>query len=447
MANRAFRRELSPRIDPRELFESLSAHHEVALWIDQCGQLMEGHTVIATGDLITLEGGKAWEQLRELWHSTTIEQPSGESPLGLAVVVPYDAAHHLLSLSPETPGVESWNQPIRVVRVTQSVSIDRATGTATAWCLAAESSGLEAWITQVTALASTPPRHQSEKPVGQDSRAHWREGPERYRELISQAQASIRDGEAYQLCLTTQVTLETSVTDLELYETLRHSAPAPYQALLRLGEVSVVSASPETFLRLDRDGRATTRPIKGTRPRGATPREDRELVEELVSSDKERAENLMIVDLMRNDLLRVCRPDSISVSGLFEVETYSSVHQLVSTVHGVLREDCDGIDLMKACFPAGSMTGAPKQRAVELLAQLESGPRGIYSGTWGWLGSDETMELAMTIRTAVYSPGRVEVGVGGGITWSSVPVEEIAEVGHKARRLLEALGVSGIQYS
>ena len=294
---------------------------------------------------------------------------------------------------------------------------------------------------------SLSPGRAIQEPVVQDGCAHWRESPERYRDLIGQAREAIRDGEAYQMCVTTQVTVDTAVSDVELYETLRHSAPAPYQALMRLGEVSVVSASPETFLRLDRDGRATTRPIKGTRPRGATPEDDRELVEQLVSSDKERAENLMIVDLMRNDLLRVCRPESISVTGLFDVETYSSVHQLVSTVHGVLRDDCDGIDLITACFPAGSMTGAPKQRAVELLAQLESGPRGIYSGTWGWLGIDGTMELAMTIRTAVYSQGCVQVGVGGGITWSSVADDEIAEVGHKARKLLEALGVSGIQYS
>lgn len=447
MANRAFRRELSPRIDPRELFDALSAHHDVALWIDQCGPWVGGHTVIATGELIALEGDNSWEQLRGLWHSTRVDKPADESPLGLLVVIPYDAADHLLALPPDTPGVESWNQPIRVVRVTQSVSVDQATGTATAWCLGSDLGELDAWITQVTAMASHVFGPGSTQPRKEASRAQWREAPKRYRKLITQAQEAIRDGEAYQLCLTTQVTLETSVTDVELYETLRHSAPAPYQALMRLGDISVVSASPETFLRLDRGGLATTRPIKGTRPRGATPEEDRALVEELVSSDKERAENLMIVDLMRNDLLRVCRPDSIAVSGLFEVETYSSVHQLVSTVHGVLREDCDGIDLITACFPAGSMTGAPKQRAVELLAQLESGPRGIYSGTWGWLGSDGSMELAMTIRTAVYSPGRVEVGVGGGITWSSVPGEEIAEVGHKARRLLEALGVSGIQYS
>ena len=135
MANRAFRRELSPPVDSRTLFDAVSASNDVALWIDQCGQLMEGHTVIATGELITLEGRQAWEQLRELWQSNRGEQDGGGSPLGLFVVVPYDAAHHVLSLASNTPGVDSWNQPIRVVRVTHSVSIDRASGIATAWCL------------------------------------------------------------------------------------------------------------------------------------------------------------------------------------------------------------------------------------------------------------------------------------------------------------------------
>jgi Anthranilate/para-aminobenzoate synthases component I len=190
-----------------------------------------------------------------------------------------------------------------------------------------------------------------------------------------------------------------------------------------------------------------TRPIKGTRPRGATEREDLALVDQLVQSDKERAENLMIVDLMRNDFLRVCDTGSVSVEGLFEVETYRSVHQLVSTVSGQLREDCDGVDLIEACFPAGSMTGAPKHRAVTLLADMEQSTRGVYSGAWGWLLADGTMELAMTIRTAVFRGNTVSLGVGGGITWSSEPAEEIAEVGHKAAKLLGVLGVSTIQYS
>jgi para-aminobenzoate synthetase component I len=224
-------------------------------------------------------------------------------------------------------------------------------------------------------------------------------------------------------------------------------SPAPHQAMLRLGGVSMVSASPETFLRLDRDGTLTTRPIKGTRPRGVDAQDDRRLITELLESEKEQAENLMIVDLMRNDLLQVCDEDSVRVTGLFEVETFSTVHQLVSTVTGTLTRGADGIDAIRACFPAGSMTGAPKSRAVSLLAGWEAGPRGLYSGAWGWLRPDFSLELAMTIRTAVLAEGVVRIGTGGGITWSSKVDEEIAEVGHKAKRLLEALGVSTIAYS
>jgi para-aminobenzoate synthetase component 1 len=190
-----------------------------------------------------------------------------------------------------------------------------------------------------------------------------------------------------------------------------------------------------------------TRPIKGTRPRGESDELDRALIAELVESAKEQAENLMIVDLMRNDLQKVCETGSVSVTGLFEVETYSSVHQLVSTVEGTLREGADGVDALAACFPAGSMTGAPKHRAVTLLAEWESGPRGVYSGCFGWWRLDGSMEWAMTIRSALFSENGIDIGVGGGITWSSDVDQEIKEVGHKAKRLLEALGISGIQYS
>jgi len=209
----------------------------------------------------------------------------------------------------------------------------------------------------------------------------------------------------------------------------------------------LVSASPETFLTLDAKRTLRTRPIKGTRPRGATPAEDEALRHELLESAKEQAENLMIVDLMRNDLQKVCDTGSVTVSGLFEVETYSSVHQLVSTVEGTLRAGADGVDALAACFPAGSMTGAPKHRAVSLLSQWESAPRGVYSGCFGWWRLDGSMEWAMIIRSALFSARGIDIGVGGGITWSSDVDQEIKEVGHKATRLLEALGVSSIQYS
>jgi anthranilate/para-aminobenzoate synthase component I len=166
---------------------------------------------------------------------------------------------------------------------------------------------------------------------------------------------------------------------------------------------------------------------------------DAELAAELVANDKERAENLMIVDLMRNDLGRVSEPDDVVVAKLFDIESYASVHQLVSTVTAKLKPGLDVFDAITACFPAGSMTGAPKIRAMEILSQLEVGPRGIYSGCLGFIGFNGAADLAMTIRTIVFESGRATIGIGGGITIDSVPGEELAETKLKAKALLAAL--------
>jgi anthranilate/para-aminobenzoate synthase component I len=202
----------------------------------------------------------------------------------------------------------------------------------------------------------------------------------------------------------------------------------------------VVSASPEQFLETYEHGLISSKPIKGTRPRGLTPEEDSVIAQELRGNQKERAENLMIVDLMRNDLGQVCQTGSVEVSALFEVETYATVHQLVSTIKGRLREDAGVLDALSAAFPGGSMTGAPKLRAMQIIQQLEEEPRGIYSGAMGFIGSNGVAELSMTIRTLVFSGGLVTIGVGGGITIDSEPAAELEETKVKAQALLRALG-------
>jgi anthranilate/para-aminobenzoate synthase component I len=200
-----------------------------------------------------------------------------------------------------------------------------------------------------------------------------------------------------------------------------------------------VSASPERFLEV-RHGRVHTHPIKGTRPRHPDPARDTALAEDLRTDAKERAENVMIVDLMRNDLSRVCEPSSVGVDRLLEVETYPTVHQLVSEVSGTLRAGTTIRDLLDAAFPAGSMTGAPKASAMEILAELEGAPRGVYSGAFGWIGDVGAADLAMVIRSIVVEPDATWVGAGGGITWRSVAASEVAEVGIKARAPLAAVG-------
>jgi para-aminobenzoate synthetase component 1 len=225
---------------------------------------------------------------------------------------------------------------------------------------------------------------------------------------------------------------------LALYARLRRDNPAPFAAYLRFGETAIVSASPERFLRLQ-DGKVETRPIKGTRPRGRSAVEDRILAEALAASPKDRAENLMIVDLLRNDLSRVCRPHSVQVPSLFAVESFATVHHLVSTVTGTLSPGKGAVDLLRATFPGGSITGAPKIRAMEIIAELEKNRRGPYCGSIGYIGFDGAMDTSIVIRTIVCAGGIASFQAGGGIVADSEPAAEYQETLDKARALIAAL--------
>ncbi len=258
--------------------------------------------------------------------------------------------------------------------------------------------------------------------------------------MIEACKAAIVEGEAYQLCLTTEATVHVSPDPVATYLALRSLSPTHHGALLRAGGVSLLSASPEQFLTVTPDRIVESKPIKGTRPRGASPEADEQLRTELVESEKERAENLMIVDLMRNDIGRVSEVGSVTVTSLLAVESYAQVHQLVSTVRGILAEGLRPVDAIGACFPAGSMTGAPKHSATVILDALEHRPRGIYSGAFGYLGFDGAVDLAMVIRSIVIDRESSTVGAGGGITALSVPIEELAEAKLKAAALLSVLG-------
>jgi para-aminobenzoate synthetase component 1 len=261
----------------------------------------------------------------------------------------------------------------------------------------------------------------------------------RYGELVEDCRAAIGRGDAYLLCLTTRFRVEGDIDPHDAHAALRAAAPSHHGALIRSGGVAVISASPERFLHVS-DGVVRTHPIKGTRPRGATDVEDEALAAELRADPKERAENVMIVDLMRNDLSQVCEPASVTVERLLEVETYTTVHQLVSSVAGRVRPGITVGGLWAATFPAGSMTGAPKLSAMTILHRLETGPRGAYSGCVGWVGEDGRLDLAMTIRAVVTHPGGAYVGAGGGVTWASTPDAEVAEVALKAAAPLAAIG-------
>ncbi|GAA2993825.1 anthranilate synthase component 1 [Microbacterium terrae] len=269
--------------------------------------------------------------------------------------------------------------------------------------------------------------------------ASARHTADEYAGLIAHCRAAIREGDAYQLCLTTRFEVPGVHDPLAAYLRLRAATPAHHGGFIRSGEWALASASPERFLEVA-EGVVRTHPIKGTRPRGADESTDAALARELLASEKERAENVMIVDLMRNDLSKVCRSGTVSVDRLLEVESYPAVHQLVSAVSGSLRTGVTLDDLLAAAFPAGSMTGAPKLSAMTILHRLEASPRGVFAGCFGWVGDGGALDLAMVIRSAVVGPQSAHVGAGGGITWHSDPGAEVAEVGVKARGPLAALG-------
>ena len=284
--------------------------------------------------------------------------------------------------------------------------------------------------------AATPPL------LGERSEFRLRQVAADYLRDIEACQAHLAAGESYEICLTNELVGPRCADALSLHRVLRRINPAPFAAYLRMAGIEVCSSSPERFLSLDRFGALEARPIKGTVARGATPGEDREAAARLRAGAKDRAENLMIVDVLRNDLGRVAEVGSVSVPSLMGVESYATVHQLVSTVRARLRADATIVDCLRACYPGGSMTGAPKLRTMEILEGLETRPRGVYSGAIGYLAADGSADLSIAIRTIVNSRDGLTIGAGGAITVQSDPHAELRELLLKARAPLEAVGLA-----
>ncbi|WP_168429523.1 MULTISPECIES: anthranilate synthase component I family protein [unclassified Microbacterium] len=420
-------RRLPSWVKPSSVFRMLEAQVADLFWLDAGADATEGWSFVGTGERSSLPrevalGGAPADRTVPPFSGGWVgwlDYESGAAAAGAPVSGRVN----------ETGGV--W------LRATHVVAFDHAARRV--WALS-DDGDLPAWAARVSAVEDAPDETVPQALPDGDSRvAEGRHDPQEYAALIERCRDLIRAGIAYQLCLTTRFTVVGPYDAVDVYRRLRAATPAHHGGFLRIGDRTLLSASPEQFLHVD-GGVIRTRPIKGTRPRSADPVEDVALAAELALDRKERAENVMIVDLMRNDLSRVCEPGSIRVDGLWVVESYPAVHQLVSTVSGVAAAGTTVGSLLDAAFPAGSMTGAPKLSAMTRLHELEGGPRGVYAGCFGYIGADGALDLAMVIRSILIDGERAVVGAGGGITWGSAPAAEVAEVATKARAPLAALG-------
>jgi para-aminobenzoate synthetase component 1 len=441
-------------VDPETIFVELYSALPHSFWLDSgferpsgCSYIgapaSESTVAIEDGNLgrISVSGsndgfvGTMFDYLRQVRGVPTL-QPLDDNGLhlGRAGWFGYECGN---------PGAPPPKVPTAaMMEITQLVVFEHASrgivlrGTSTA-------PGLDRWFDSTTArireLATQGPVKDSVGP-GRVLPASLRHSKEEYLGLIQKCQDAIHRGDAYQLCLTNEIDIVGRRDPVATYRRLRRANPSHHGGYIRVGDVCLLSSSPEQFLKIDAARTMWTRPIKGTRPRGVDSNDDALLRDELASSEKERAGNVMIVDLMRNDLGRVAVLGTVTVPELFAIETYTNVFQLVSTVTAQLDPDFHPVDAIRVCFPAGSMTGTPKISAMATLAALEKGPRGIYAGAFGYVGLDGQVDLAVTIRSIVMTPGRSTIGTGGGITALSNPEEEFEEIVLKAAPLLAALG-------
>jgi anthranilate/para-aminobenzoate synthase component I len=482
------RRPLAVAPDPAVVFEALTRGAENAFWLDSGPGATTGRSYL--GVPASVHRCRDWSELYEVLQDAGVadaeERPSPDTGTRAPVShqVPDAGTGPRFRLGwvgwlayelglPDAPRpTEHRGDAAVLLRVDEAVEFDHETGTVA--LLALDSPTAAEWLDRTAAVleslvrdgaatrrtgspavtASLDPQHpvltatagpEHPRPTAAPTpalEARPRHDYPAYAAMIEACKATIARGDAYQLCLTNEFAVDVHPDPLDTYLALRAASPSHHGGYLKAGGTALLSSSPEQFLAVTADGRVRSKPIKGTRPRGAGPVDDALLVRELAASQKERAENLMIVDLVRNDLSKVCALGSVAVPILLEVETYPQVHQLVSTVEGMLAEGRNGLDAVAACFPAGSMTGAPKRSAVHTLAALEGGPRGIYSGAFGYFSHDGALDLAMVIRSIVLDDRGATVGAGGGITALSEPGDEVEETRVKAAVLLAVLGAA-----
>ena len=470
--------------DPARLFETLFGRAANAVWLDSSlapngsaaaersrfsiladdggpfGQSIRhssGTTRVSVGNASVMTEGPFFRWLDGAWGRPDLRAPEDypcEFTLGWLGYLGYE-------LKRETGGsdVTAESPDACLLFAGRAVVLDHVDGTA--WLLALDGADAGDWLE--TARAATEAASGPAAASGRDDRVSGvvepvapapgpdfaaRDSEVSYKSKITQAQHEITEGNTYEVCLTTSLAAELPAGALDprqAYLALRRRNPAPFASYLRFGDLTVASTSPERFLRITADGGMRAEPIKGTRQRDADPARDALLRHELESSPKDRAENIMIVDLLRNDLSHFAVPGTVSVSRLCAIESYATVHQMVSTIDARLRPGMPRAEAVAACFPAGSMTGAPKVSTMGILDRLEGAPRGVYSGAIGYFSLNGATDLAVAIRTLVLRelPGGgtgLSLGVGGAITADSTAHEEYEEIRTKAFGVLSALG-------
>lgn len=474
-------RRLSGPVDTWRLHEELAGGGDATFWLDSAAGARDGagaHPYARFSVLGAADGPSALRVTHRVGEGTTVHRRDGRTEhlpgrlldnlralLDGWQVADLDEATLPAPFRPGFVGylgyeLKAETAPVRqgahsspypdasLLFVDRAVVVDHHTGDLYAVWLADDrtAAAQAAWVDRVETTvarlraAGLPPWPAEPPAAGIDIvEQSLRHARPRYLSLVEHCQRQIRAGESYEICLTNMVTWPERVDQAAAYRALRAASPVPFGAWLRTPELSVLGASPERFVSVSAAGRVQARPIKGTRPRGVDPAGDAALAADLAGHPKDRAENLMIVDLLRNDLHRVCRAGSVQVPEMFAVESYSTVHQLVSTVTGELADRMGALDVLASCFPGGSMTGAPKVRTMEIIDRLEGGPRGVYAGALGWIGVNGAMDTSIVIRAATWVDGWIQFGIGGAVTALSQPATEYAETLDKARALASAL--------
>jgi len=411
-------------------------------------RLSEDTVTITRGDAVTrtpLSGRDPLSFVRDEIARVSVADNAGiPGPFAGAVgYLSYEVALHFEELpSAPGPGLGLPDYAFMIPRVLVVFDHVRSEMEIAAIPLQGDTDGARADIDAVLAALSGPLPHRN----GHDGvRSHAAPDSNLTRdEFEARVRASkehIVAGEAFQIVVSQRLSAQTTTSPFQIYRALRITNPSPYMFFLDAGDFQLIGSSPEVLVKLEKR-HATVSPIAGTRPRGSNAAEDLALEEELLADEKERAEHVMLVDLGRNDLGRVCETGSVRTESLMHVEKYSHVMHIVSTVTGTLREGLDGVDLLRACFPAGTVTGAPKIRAMEIISSLERDRRGPYAGALGYFGHHGDMDMCITIRTIVMIGDRYHVQAGAGIVADSEPAREYEETLSKARALVNAVAVA-----